>query len=245
MKNAGISSDNTGAGLVDRQGSRVDCRPTESHSSDNTYSLNSLSAEGCLEKQWMPETEAGERSMSVPFPGSEVRSEPFERLLQSFIGEVSVDFSGRYVAVIEGALHEQQIGSGRVEVSRERVPQAVRRDVLLDSCLTEPVSKTLRDLPRAEPCSARGNEQRGDFGTCQSAAFLEVAPQQCSKGRLQELGLWDTSLAHDPYVFAVEVDVVDVQVYQFRNSYSGAEEEFDDGPVTASKWAGAIMQFLE
>lgn len=51
MKNAGISSDNTGAGLVDRQGSRVDFRPTESRSSDNKY-LSSLATK-CLQHRTM------------------------------------------------------------------------------------------------------------------------------------------------------------------------------------------------
>ena len=75
----------------------------------------------------------------------------FERVVH----KVRIDFGTADVEVAEGFLDQPQVGSGGIEVSRERVPQTVRRDVLLDSGFAEPVGKALGDLSAADPRSAR------------------------------------------------------------------------------------------
>ena len=92
--------------------------------------------------------------------------QPLKRVLKLFVHEVSVDFSGGDVAVVESALNEKQIGGSGIKMGSERVPQAVRCDVLLDSGLAEPVGKTLGDLSAAEAVSARRDEQCGNLRIC-------------------------------------------------------------------------------
>lgn len=75
-------------------------------------------------------------------------SEPFERFFQSAVDQVGVDLGRGDVAVAEGALDDEQVAGGAVEVSRERVAKAMWGERLLNVSLCQPVSEPVGDLPR-------------------------------------------------------------------------------------------------
>ena len=225
--------------------SRVDFADGVAVSSDKTCSRNSLLACASLSEQCLRETEAGERPVSVPLPNRVGNSDPLECILQSLVGEVRVDFGRGDIAVTEGALDEKQVGGSCVEMRREGVPQAMWRYVLCDSGRIQPVLESLSDLPVAEACASCSREERRAFAGYYSAAFLEMVTKQCPKRCLQELDLRNCTFAHDANVLAIQVNVVDVQVYQFRDADPCTEEQFKDDAVAACQWIGTVVEFIE
>ncbi len=92
------------------------------------------------------------------------------------------------------------------------------------------------NLPVAKPRASCSDKERHAFAGHDSPAFLEIASEQCAERRLQELDLRNATFAGDTDVFAVEVDVIDIETHQFRNANAGAEEQLDDDPVAAGQW---------
>lgn len=92
---------------------------------------------------------------SIPLPGNEVDSNPFQSILQAVIGEMGVDLSSGDISVTKCSLNKQQVGGTGVKVRRKCVAQSMRRDVLGYVCLIQPVGKSLGDLPGTESGTTR------------------------------------------------------------------------------------------
>lgn len=89
------------------------------------------------------------------FPALMRWSKPLNSVFKSVVHKVRIDLGAADAKVAEGFLDQPHIGSGGVEVRRERMPQTMGRDILLYPGFTEPVGKALCDLPAAEPRSTR------------------------------------------------------------------------------------------
>src|SRR5690606_37607460 len=162
-------------------------------------------------------------AVPVPVPGREcsrvraARDSPARRsaarvvlpvqVFQALARDVRVDLGRREVAVTEQELHDPEVRAAIQEVRGKGVPQAVRRQLLLDARL---LCVALDDVPErlaGHAIPAPGREQvvglalQQDLHARGSHEFLEPAERLVAE-RDQPLAV---SLAHDPEHALVEV----------------------------------------
>jgi hypothetical protein len=76
----------------------------------------------------------------LQYPAVDGGLNPLEGFFQSAVHEVGVDLGGGDVPVPQGALNDQQVVGGAVQVGGKSVPQPMRRQVLIDAGLFQPVA---------------------------------------------------------------------------------------------------------
>src|SRR6187399_1611955 len=162
------------------------------------------------------------------------------QLFHALTGHVGVDLRGREVRMTQQHLHHAQVGSMIEQVRGEGVAQRVRRQLFVDDGLA---GVALDDVPeglaRHAVATARREQVVGGAVEQDLAARRAHEVRQPTHGFLtQRDQTLAVALAHDPDDTLVGVDLVVLEIDQFRDAQAGGIQHLEHGAVAVTQRIG-------
>ena len=175
-----------------------------------------------------------ENSTHAPRPfqdGSNPYLQSFKSLFKGLVEQVRIDLGGRNLSMTEGLLDYKEVRSAFKETRSEAMPETVRCDMLFNTGFDDPLVKSTLDLSCCDSSSQLAEEKCLAFNEEFLASFQE-AMQYDSNLSVEESMNNLSSLSFDSDPFLEEINVVNIEIYEFRQPDSRVKEEIDHNQIT-------------
>ena len=175
-----------------------------------------------------------EKSTDAPRPlqyGSNPYLQSFESLFEGLVEQVRINLSGSNLSMTEGLLNYKEVRSAFKETRSETMPETVWCDAFCNASFLYPLVKTTLDLSCGYSLSQLTDEKCLIFDE-EFLADLQEAMQYDSNLSVEESVHNLSSLSFDRNPLLKEIDILNIEVYQLRQSYTCVEEEIDHDQIT-------------
>ena len=175
-----------------------------------------------------------EKSTDAPRPfreGSNPYLQSFESLFEGLVEQVRINLSGGNLSMTEGLLDYKKVRSAFKETRSETMSETVRCDMLFNASLIDPLVKTTLDLPGGYSAIQLAEEKCLAFDKEFLAGF-QKAVQYGSNLRVEESVNNLSSLGVDCYPLLEQINVINIEIYQLRQSNTSVEKQIDHNQIT-------------
>ena len=180
---------------------------------------------------------AGDKYSNLPVGIDEVKipSNPclqsFEGIFEGLIDQVRIDHRCSNRTMSECLLNDKDIRSSGIQASCEAVPETVRCNSFINACFGYPLIETTLDLPGCNSLLQLA-EDKG-LGLCEYLfPFFQISIQDRPQFTVNEASYFLSPLGLNGNSLLQKINIVDIQINQFRQPYSGMQEEIDNSQIS-------------
>ncbi len=148
----------------------------------------------------------------------------FENIFKFIIKKMSVYLGGADMAMAECFGNQQEIFlAAAVKMGGKGMAQGMHGHMLFDPSLGYPLPKSSLHLTAGDPIASVGDKKRRTI--CDDVlAFFQPFSQKPAQSGIDEPGFAPSAFDHDIDFFLIQPYMVNVEVDQFGQSYSGSEK---------------------